>query len=366
MLWLSILIACQPSSDDTGVDTALVEETFLAPDQVGPWIAGTYEDVAPGPDGVELTVQVWFPASEADDEPYSYSGYFEYGAMEDGVPDCAEPRPVMVFSHGNTGMRFQSVYLTERLASRGWVVVAPDHTFNTFLDHDNDMLGEVMFRRPGDVAASFDWLVGTAAAAGGPLEGCVDESAGYAVAGHSFGGFTAAAVAGAVIDPVATADYCGGHGGWLCDEVATWAQEHPGEVAALGDARAWASVPMAPAGYEALMGGLADVTISGLVLGGSRDTTTSMGAQVTPIFEGWGGRPAYLGEIADAGHYTFSNACDLVPTFDDCEEPYIEPAQAYEIINTVTTAFLGQAMGDDRFDEWLPPDDERLDWTVGE
>lgn len=356
---LLFLAACTTTP---GNDSGLGEEPFVEPGLPGPWTVASEDYEISGPGGLTLDVQLWFPASDADDDLYEYGGYFAGTAHEDGVPACDRPRPVLVFSHGNTGMRYQSVFLTEHLASRGWVVVAPDHRYNTFSDYDDDKLGEVMFRRPLDIAASFDWLLGQAGP-GGMLEGCVDEAAGYAVAGHSFGGFTASAVAGATIDPAATAAWCAGHGGWLCSEVAAWAAEHPGEVAALGDARVWASVPMAPAGYEALMGGLPDIAIPGLVLGGSRDTTTTMSAQVRPIFEGWGGRPASLGEIADAGHYSFSNACDLVPTFDDCEPPYLEPAEAHAIIVTLTTAFLGRAAGDERYDPWLPPDDARLTWT---
>lgn len=366
MLFFLLLAACSTDPEDSALDTAPPEDAFLDPDQAGPWIPGSYEDVAPGPDDIELTVQVWFPASEADDEPYSYDNYFEASAMDDAVPACDEARPVLVFSHGNSGLRFQSVFLTEHLASRGWVVVAPDHLHNTFLDYDDELLGEVMFRRPGDVAASFDWLVNTAAAAGGPLEGCVDASAGYAVAGHSFGGYTTAAVAGATVDPMATAEWCDGRWGWLCDEVAAWAAEHPGELADMGDDRAWAAVPLAPAGYEALLGGLADIAIPGMVLGGSRDSTTSMADQVTPIFEGWGGRPAYQGEIADAGHYAFSNACEMALPIDECEEPYIDPTEGYELIRTLVTAFLGQAAGDARYDAWLPFDDERVSWTAAD
>jgi predicted dienelactone hydrolase len=364
MLSFLILAACTPAPD-TGMDTGPVEDVFLAPDLAGAFLVASEDYEIPGPEGLTLDAQLWFPATEADDDLYEYGGYLTGTAYEDGVPDCARARPVLVFSHGNTGMRYQSVFLAEHLASRGWVVIAPDHKYNTFTDYEEERLGELVFRRPLDVAASFDWVL-EQGAAGGFLEGCVDEAAGYAVSGHSFGGYTASAVAGATVDPEATAAWCGSHWGWLCDEVAAWAVEHPGEVAELGDPRAWASVPMAPAGHEALVGGLPDISVPGLVLGGSRDTTTTMSDQVRPIYEGWGGRPAYLGEIADAGHYTFSNACDLVPTFDDCEPPYLEPAEAHAIINTVTTAFLGQARGVEGYEPWLPPDDERLGWTGAE
>jgi predicted dienelactone hydrolase len=356
-----LLLACTPG-DDTA-DTASVQDPFIAPDQAGPYLPASYEDLVPGPGGLELPVQVWFPASEADEDPYEYDDLWSASALEDGVPDCSQPRPVLLFSHGNSGMRFQSVFLTERLATRGWVVVAPDHVHNTYADYDDERLGEVMFRRPEDIVASFDWLVQAAAGPGGPLEGCVDEAAGYAVAGHSFGGFTAAAVAGATIDPAATAAYCEGGWGWLCSSVEDWALAHPGELAELGDPRVWASIPMAPAGYEALIGGLAGIEIPGMVLGGSADSTTSMAAQVGPIFEAWGGRPAYLGEIRDAGHYAFSNACEMLPFLDECEGEYIEPEAGWAITNTLVAAFLGRILGEERYGEWLPPDDERLVWT---
>lgn len=367
MLFLLALLACGPPSDSGPADdTGPGPDPFLPPDQPGPFPVGTLEDAAPGPEDLVLTVQVWFPAASADDDPYAYDGFFEASALDDGVPDCAAPRPVLVFSHGHQGVRYQSVFLTEWLASRGWVVVAPDHAYNTAMDYDEERLGEVMVRRPLDVAAAFDWLSATAAGPGGPLEGCVDPAAGYAVAGHSFGGFTAVAVAGAALVPVVSATYCAQRGGWLCDELAAWAADHPGEEAALGDARAWATVAMAPAGYEALIGGLERVAIPALVLGGSRDDITPMAWQVTPIYAGLASLPRFLGEIEDAGHYTFSDACDLAPTFDDCEPPYLPAEEAHPLIDALTAAFLGLVQGDERHLDWLPPADERLTWTAGE
>ena len=40
--------------------------------------------------------------------------------------------PLLVFSHGNSGYRQQSTFLTTHLASWGFVVAAPDHVGNTF------------------------------------------------------------------------------------------------------------------------------------------------------------------------------------------------------------------------------------------
>ena len=40
--------------------------------------------------------------------------------------------------------------------------------------------------------------------------------------------------------------------GWLCDEVATYFETRESSSVDLHDPRVWASIPMAPAGYEAL------------------------------------------------------------------------------------------------------------------
>ena len=37
--------------------------------------------------------------------------------------------PVLIFSHGWTGVRTQNTYQAEELASHGYIVIAPDHTY---------------------------------------------------------------------------------------------------------------------------------------------------------------------------------------------------------------------------------------------
>ena len=49
-------------------------------------------------------------------------------------PPLPGPHPLIVFSHGNSGFRRQSTFLTTHLASRGFVVAAPDHTGNTLFE----------------------------------------------------------------------------------------------------------------------------------------------------------------------------------------------------------------------------------------
>ncbi|MES2644353.1 MAG: hypothetical protein V4850_33010 [Myxococcota bacterium] len=363
MWW--ILLACAPP-DDTDAEPPPV----YTPDAVGPHIAGTEEAsftgaaTAADPEGLAYTVQVWFPASAADEDVYAYDDFLEGTAREDGVPDCSAPRPVLVFSHGNGGLRYQSIFLTEHLATHGWIVVAPDHPGNTFFDPSSSR-AELIVRRPVDAVAAYDWLVDVAGAPGGLLEGCVDPDAGYAIAGHSFGGYTTLAVAGATLDATASAEWCAtADDAWLCDDFAQ-AMAAAGETELhLGDPRVWAAVPMAPAGYEVLVGGLVDIAVPTLFLGGSLDTLTPMASQVTPLYQGVVATPRMLGELEGAGHFSFSDICRMVSTYEDCDPPFLDDTVSHPIIATTTTAFLQWVQGDEAAAAWLPDaEEELLGWT---
>jgi predicted dienelactone hydrolase len=352
-----LLLACAHAPDADG-------EHYLSPDQRGAYAVGTYEDEFPGSTGLDLTVQVWFPSEDAGGDVYKYDDFLPGTAVTDAAPSCDVTHPVMVFSHGSGGIRYQSIFLTEYLASRGWIVVAPDHPYSTTFDEDDSRLGEVALRRPIDVADTFDWLAGVAAGPGGPHDGCVDPDAGYAVSGHSFGGYTTLAVAGAELDADASAAYCASHDEWLCSQFAAAAAADGETVIDRGDPRVWAAVAMAPCGYEALLGGLADITAPTMLLGGELDDECPMDTQVTPLYDGLVETPRMLGELQGAGHLTFSDGCAMLPTFDDCSPPYLDPDVAHPILATATTAFLDLALGEDAAAAWLPdPDETRWTWT---
>ncbi|NOY24472.1 MAG: hypothetical protein GXP62_01230, partial [Oligoflexia bacterium] len=258
-----------------------------------------------------------------------------------------------------------SFFLTEHLASHGFIVVAPDHTYNTLFDQDDSQLPDLIFRRPVDISDTFDALLARNADPTDRLYGCIDPDAGYGVAGHSFGGFTTLAVAGASIDTDQVAAWCSKNGGWLCDDVAEYAAAHPEQtVYDLSDDRAWAAVAMAPAAYETLRSGLPSIALPTLILAGSMDTVTPWDSVVKPIWQDLSADPRAAGLIEGAGHYSFSNACDLVSTFADCSDPYLAPAEVQGIAKTVTLAWLQLALGQTEALAWLPPDDTRLTWET--
>lgn len=158
-------------------------------------------------EGRALTVDVWYPAiADAAATPTTYeplSG-IEFIAAAALAGPAAEPGsfPLVLISHGRTGMRFANALLAESLAARGNIVVSPDHPGDTTTDWMSGTFHDDRTNELGRVADSrflIDTFVAADHAVSGipaDLLGAVD-SARIAVIGHSYGAYTAlAAVAG--------------------------------------------------------------------------------------------------------------------------------------------------------------------------
>lgn len=354
------------SGDD---DTTGDEDEFNPPDAPGPHPVGTDEREAPSREGITLPVQVWFPAVEATDDPYVYDDLIPGDASKGADPDCTEIRPVLVFSHGNSGIRYQTWSVMEFLASHGWVVVAPDHVDNTFLDFDMDLWPRIAMRRPWDVADTFDWLVATSGDEDDALHGCVDGAAGYAVMGHSFGGFTTYATSGARLDMDQLAAECAADPVEGCDAVDAWQAENPGErYADHSDPRVWAAIPWAPAWHEVFGGTMDEIAAPILVIGADRDTLTPWETAVEPSYRELLVMPRYLAGLEDAGHYSFTDFCDLLPASGNngCEDDFRPYDEVLETTRTLSLAFLQATLGEDEARDWMPPDEGMWLWEAEE
>jgi predicted dienelactone hydrolase len=350
---LLVLAACNPPEEE-------VEVPWTAPDAPGPWTASTEVFETTGSSGVALTIQVWYPASQVDDELYVYDDWMMGGAYEDGIPDCAAHRPVVLFSHGNMSFRYQSFFLTEHLARHGYVVVAPDHFGNT-LDNNTLPAGELAIRRPRDIVDTFDWLLDHVADADSLLYDCIHPEAGYALTGHSFGGYTTLATAGATIDVEGLLAACATSDSWMCNVEEYWSEHFPGEVDGdLSDDRVWAAAPMSPAGRFAFGEGLADIEVPTLVMGGLLDDITPWEAEVRPIYQLLATTPRYLAGLEDAGHFTFSDFC--VPGFNGCNPGDLPLEVAHPLLTSLVQAHFDVARGEDRARPWLPPESDVLVW----
>ncbi|NMD23142.1 MAG: hypothetical protein GYA65_03055, partial [Actinobacteria bacterium] len=90
-----------------------------------------------------LAIDLWYPAAVGDAERSVYELFpgvsFAAATAQHEAPARSGKYPLILFSHGRTGMRFSYAMACEAFAARGAIVVSSDH--------------------PGDALA--DWLLGT-------------------------------------------------------------------------------------------------------------------------------------------------------------------------------------------------------------
>ncbi len=147
-----------------------------------------------------LGIDCWYPAVAGDSPESTYELLpgigFTSSALAD-APATTGPHPLVVWSHGRSGTRSSYSMLCEGLAARGYVVIAPDHPGDTLGDW---LLGAAVddatneTQRVADVRFVIDAALGDRP--GLALIPTVDATR-VAVAGHSYGAFTAFALAGA-------------------------------------------------------------------------------------------------------------------------------------------------------------------------
>lgn len=298
-----------------------------APDPIafGPFPVGvmraTYTDPAnPNPDGSPrvLVTEIWYPTTEGNRGKPGYA----YDIKADGTEGLREKYkdidlgifptiavwgapvrvgeskwPLVLFSHGAYGIRYQSVFFTVMLASHGFVVMAPDHQDNTLYEimvegYKMETLVDSAIRRPVDLEFLIDTMAQKVLDAADPFYGRVDTN-NVASTGHSFGGLTSYAI--------------------------TW------------DPRVKAIVPMAP---EASMVDLiapnfgsptiGELSLPTLMMGGVLDRTL---AYEMSQWQPWSEQlpPKWFLTLNRAGHYSFTDICrmnleDVAPMWGDAED----------------------------------------------
>jgi predicted dienelactone hydrolase len=186
------------------------------------------------------------------------------------APVAAGTFGLIVVSHGAGGMALLHRDLAMTLASQGYVVAAPTHPRG----NGNDITGVgVWIGRPKQVSRVIDAVL-----ADGTLGSRIERER-IGVVGHSNGGYTALAVAGAQPNISAPATHCREHpddtrfctsGGAAARE----ADREIGQIPELRDPRVRSVVVMAPTAARFTDDGLAKVTVPVLVYGGEKDDLT--------------------------------------------------------------------------------------------
>ncbi len=324
----------------------------VAPDTIAPLpsvVAGvTFIEVPTDNPKRTLPVAIWYPGKPvAAQEPYVYLGLLAGQAYAEVPLKDGGPYPVIVFSHGHQGLKEQSYFLTEWLAMHGFIVVAPDHVWNTFLTFDKAKTADVALLRPKDISRVIDRLEKPEPTDPAWLKTKLDLQH-IGACGHSFGGYTTVALSGATVSAdEAMIALCDKSPKEFACQLVNANQKGPYEF---GDPRIDAAVPMAPAGFEAFRNaGLAKIAIPMLVLAGKEDTLTPLDTQVKPIFDGVT-TDKMLWTLKHGSHFTFSDACvlaafappDVIAQFGNiCDEKApLSITDAHSLVRDVVLSFF--------------------------
>jgi predicted dienelactone hydrolase len=282
-----------------------------------------------GPDSLynrPLKIEVWYPAeakSGADelisyDEVMGQNGNptrpiipftFLGRAIRNAKPAYSDDSyPLIIVSHGYTGSRYLMTYLTENLASKGYVVVAIDHTEATFRDAGG--FQSTLLNRSLDDLFVLNEIARMGKQDDSFLNGLVD-SDNTALIGYSMGGYGAVNVAGAGYSPQATQLF-----GTMAAGSKALLKRSMGnpEFEASIDSRIKVIVAFAPWGMQRGVWnaeGLAGIKIPSLFVAGSLDDISGYENGTKAIYEGAVNSERYLLTYLDARHNTAPNPAPI-------------------------------------------------------
>lgn len=323
-----------------------------------------------------LTVEVWYPAANSGEEslitydevmgmkgnpnrpniPFTFLGR----ANRDAKPATAEAAyPLVVVSHGYVGSRFLMTYLTENLASKGYVVVAIDHTESTY--KDAAPFPSTLLNRSKDVLFIIDEIAQLGTSKGDHfLSGLVDADR-TAVVGYSMGGYGALNAAGAAYSAAAINIFKGMTGGSTALESRGMDSE---EFKASYDPRIKAVVAFAPWGM--VQGAWDAETLKGLkvptfFVAGSQDDISGYEKGIKAIYKGAVNADRYLLTYMNARHNVAPNPppADVLKPGLHIDEyyRYAEPSWDERRINNINqhflTAFLGIHLQGKEYQKYL-------------
>jgi len=302
-----------------------------------------------------LTVDLWYPATPAagaQREIYAASlpsvpptppaNFTVPGIAVRDAPPAGKGYPLVVISHGYSNSPAAMTWLTENLASKGYVVAAIRHDDPPITD--TAKFAQLLVRRPLDIAFVTQSLKGILA-----REHLVDPAR-VALIGYSMGGYGALTVAGATLDP--TGPTVGMVPGGLLLRYARGGSRR-GDVTAKG---LRAVVAMAPAGGGTLAAwgaeGLRNIDTPLLIIAGDADRTVDYATGARAIFDSATGSNRYLLTFKGCGHSIGLNPAPETMRARLWDQDWFEdPVWRKDRINAISahfiSAFLDRYLKDD-------------------
>ncbi len=331
-----------------------------------------------------LATVIWYPAPDGTDMgalPLSDSTVRYFGDAQGaplfkpipvafGAKLAAGPRrPLILLSHGSTGLGLSLEWLAHALAERGYIVAAVNHHGNTIAE--GTLLPQgfgLPWERADDLSAVLTDLLHD------PVFGPAIDPHRIGAAGHSAGGETVIAMAGGRFNRPLLMSYCASaasQGDGTCEprdairqsiaDIDALAHKDAAVSASLQrshashkDARVRAVFAMAPAMGPAFEpADLKDVDIPVAIVVGDADDTApakSNAARFAGQIRG-----AKLSVLHDVGHLTFSSECSALgmARLDGCRDlPGIDRAAVQRAVADQAYAFFESA--------WPHPKDKPL------
>ncbi|GAB2558657.1 alpha/beta hydrolase family protein [Spirosoma aerophilum] len=335
-----------------------------------------------------LTLEVWYPARIPADKPATVTYESVFGvannpnrplvpftftgrASRDAEPDVTSGAyPLVIVSHGYLGSRLLMTYLTENLASKGYVVVAIDHMESTYRDAAG-FPSTLVNRAIDDLFVLNEMARLSAKGSQSFLSGLLNAD-NTALIGYSMGGYGALNATGAGFSPQAMKAFGQLAQGSTALEVRT--MDSPAYKASL-DPRIKAVVAFAPWGMERGMWdakGLAGLTLPTLFVAGSKDDISGYEKGIKAIYEGAVNADRYMLTYLNARHNVAPNPppASLIPGVSPDEYMhYAEPAWNERRLNNINqhfvTAFLGIHLKKMDYAKYLniPETDAAGPWT---
>lgn len=312
-----------------------------------------------------LTVEVWYPAiipageealTEYEDIlgrpnnegkpliPFTFPGR----ALRDAEPDrSGGAYPLVIVSHGYPGSRYLLTYLTENLASKGYVVAAIDHTESTH--RDAGPFPSTLYHRPLDILFTLDELARLSGRSSKSFLAGLADAENTALIGYSMGGYGVLNVAGAGYSERLFGFFGQMTGGSTAIEGRIAGAP---DLIAPPDDRIKAVVAFAPWGMARGVWdaeGLAGLRIPTLFIAGDQDDISGYEDGIKAIYDGAVNTERYLLTYVNARHNVAPNppppeALAHGPQQEEYMH-YAEPAWSLRRINNINqhfvTAFLG-------------------------
>jgi predicted dienelactone hydrolase len=245
--------------------------------------------------------------------------------------------PLVLFSHGFEGIRFQSFFHVAHLASHGFIVASPDHHGNTIPDGLAGVVDEMTaVNRAHDMKFLMDRLLDSSSDSGRIYAPAIDDER-IGMSGHSYGGYEAFILTGGEVR------------GTSLDETTV-------TLGTFTDPRIKAILPMAPRTMRRVDAvTLSDsyfqtVTVPTLIIGSELDMTDPFFVDAMRAFENLpvGGEFVGLAEVLRGGHNTFTDLCELQPDVleivggaeEGCLPRHLPWKHAHDLINYLSLNFF--------------------------